>query len=201
MRRQAIAMLAAGLSGLAAGGCTSSSGAGSTLSALAPESSAASASPAAMSSLAPPPSPAPGSSGVSPVAQTGANPARVASVPSGTQVAFAAVMGAPTAAIEPLSRELSACAKLRGITVVATDGVGSGYVLKGYFSAMDDGGKGSVVYVWDVVDASGKRLYRIQGQEKLAAGGGWNSVSEATMRAIADKTMDQFAAWLSTPAG
>jgi hypothetical protein len=134
-------------------------------------------------------------------AQTSADPAQVASVPSGTQIAFAAVMGAPSAAIEPLSRELSARAKLRGIMVTPASSIGDGYVLKGYFSAMDDGGKGSIAYVGDVVDAAGKRLYRIQGQERLAAGGGWKSVSDATMTAIADKTIDQFAAWLSRPTG
>ena len=110
-------------------------------------------------------------------------------------------MGAPDSAIEPLSRELSARARQRGITVIPASSAGNGYVLKGYFSAMDDGGKGSIVYVWDVVDAAGKRLYRIQGQEKLTAKGGWKSASNATMQAIADKTVDQLAAWLSQPTG
>lgn len=200
MRRQAIAALAAGLFGLAAGGCTTSSNPGSTLAALAPESAPAGANPV-VSSSTPLPSPAPGRSVTQSATPASADAARLASVPSGTQVAFATVMGAPSAAIEPLSRELSARARQRGITVTAASDPGSGYLLKGYFSAMDDGGSGSVVYVWDVVDASGARLYRIQGQEKLAKGGGWKSVSDGTMKAIADKTIDQLAAWLSQPTG
>ncbi|BAB49752.1 msr2684 [Mesorhizobium japonicum MAFF 303099] len=82
-------------------------------------------------------------------------------------------------------------------------------MLKGYFSAISEGKDTTVIYVWDVYDPSGNRLHRINGQMKApsvnsAAGAGadsWKGVSPATMQAIADQTIDQFAAFLGGKAG
>ena len=42
-----------------------------------------------------------------------------------------------------------------------------------------------MIYVWDVVDGTGTRLHRIQGQQQAAGGEGegWNAVQAETMEA------------------
>lgn len=75
--------------------------------------------------------------------------------------------------------------------------------MKGYFSAIADGGKTTVIYVWDVLDPSGNRLHRIQGQQAAPGGqgDGWSSVTSATMEAVADSTISQLSAWLAQRQG
>ncbi len=67
---------------------------------------------------------------------------------------------------------------------------------------MSEGGSTTVIYVWDVLDPGGNRLHRIQGQAKAKGRGeGWAAVPPAIMQAIADRTIDDFAQWLSTQHG
>ncbi len=49
------------------------------------------------------------------------------------------------------------------------------------------------------LDASGNRLHRIQGQEKVpgASADSWSIVPASAMQAIADKTMQQYSTWLA----
>jgi hypothetical protein len=72
--------------------------------------------------------------------------------------------------------------------------------MKGYFSALTDNGQTTVIYVWDVLDAAGNRLHRIEGQQKVppGSGQGFAAVTDDTMRAIADQTIDQLVSWLAT---
>lgn len=128
-----------------------------------------------------------------------ATPQQVAALPGNVKISFSPVIGATTAAVEPLSRELAARAKARGILVVPEAGLKEGYLLKGYFSTIDEGGGTTVIYVWDVVGQAGKRLHRIQGQMKVenGRGNGWDDVDERTMQTIADITIDALAAWLA----
>lgn len=123
-----------------------------------------------------------------------------AALPSGSSVQFAPVIGATPQALAALSRGLTSRAAARGLNI--TQG-SAPYLMKGYFSAMADGSATSVIYVWDVMDGSGNRVHRIQGQEKAAgsSGDGWSSVNDATMEAIAAKTVDELANWISRRRG
>ncbi len=112
-------------------------------------------------------------------------------------VRFLPIIGAPVQAVTPLSRQLGADARAKGITIKSASDASAQHMLKGYFSAFADGSSTTVTYVWDVLDASGNRLNRIQGQEKAPGGGAdpWASVPAATMQTIADKTIDSYLAW------
>ncbi len=112
---------------------------------------------------------------------------------------FAPVIGASAEATQPLSARLAQRARELGIGITREDDA-SGLMMKGYFSAITEGGGTTVIFVWDVVDASGNRLHRIQGQQAAqpAPGQGWNSVDARTMEQIADETMTQLLAWLAT---
>jgi hypothetical protein len=84
----------------------------------------------------------------------------------GNTVRFLPIIGAPVQA----SRH-SRAARRRGPLARPVDQEldrhSSDYILKGYLSAFSDGGKVTVVYVWDVLDSTGGRLHRIQGQESV----------------------------------
>jgi hypothetical protein len=134
-----------------------------------------------------------------------ATAAAVASLPSTTRarINFAPIVGATVEAAGPLSERLALKARERGITLARSGEPGTTHVLKGYFSAITEGKKTTVIYVWDVLDPSGNRLHRIQGQKAVAAGNatGWASVPSGTMLEIADGTVDELVAWLGARAG
>jgi len=117
-----------------------------------------------------------------------------------SRIEFAPITGATRQATIPLTRRLSERAQQHGIAM-AGNGAMPTLILKGYFSEVDDNSSTTVIYVWDVLDRSGNRLHRIQGQAKARGKGGWAAVSARTMQEIADRTMDEFAQWLSTRTG
>ena len=127
-----------------------------------------------------------------------------AAVIARTRLQVAPIVGASVEAATPLTAELQTRAKQRGITLAGSADQSPTHVLKGYFSTMSEGKDTTVIYVWDVYDPAGNRLHRINGQQKapsIKGGEGWAAVSPATMQAIADQTIDQFAAWLGERAG
>lgn len=132
--------------------------------------------------------------------ETAATPLQA--VTTSERIQFAPVIGATAESVPALSRRLEARARQSGIAIVPQGGSAS-MVMKGYFSAIADGGKTTVIYVWDVLDPSGNRLHRIQGQQAAPGGqgDGWSSVTSATMEAVADSTISQLSAWLAQRQG
>lgn len=133
-------------------------------------------------------------------ASASATPAQTAGLAK-TRLQVAPIVGASVEAAAPLTAELQARARQRGVTLVGSTDQTATHVLKGYFSTMTEGKDTTVIYVWDVYDPSGNRLHRINGQQKAPTVGsaeGWSSVAPATMQAIADQTIDQFTAWLGS---
>jgi len=171
---------------LAAAGCTST---GSALNVSTPSSGNAMAATA--------PSAATANSGTT-ASAAAPSAAELAAIAPKTHIQFAPIIGATTEAVGPLSQRLAADAKADGISIIPANTQGATHILKGYFSAFTEGQKTTVVYVWDVLDPSGNRLHRIEGQEVTGSdkGTGWSSVSPALMEKIADDTMRQFTAWL-----
>ncbi|MDX8438773.1 hypothetical protein [Mesorhizobium australafricanum] len=150
---------------------------------------------ASPTTTAPAPSTAPATAAAS------ATPATQTAVLARTRLQVAPIVGASVDAAAPLTAELQTRAKQRGLTLVGSTDQTATHVLKGYFSTMSEGKDTTVIYVWDIYDPSGNRLHRINGQQKAAAvgsGAGWPTVAPATMQAIADQTIDQFAAWLGS---
>lgn len=115
----------------------------------------------------------------------------------GGSIRFLPIIGAPVEAVTPLSRQLGAQARANGLTIKSSSDNTSRYILKGYFSAMQDGGKTTVVYVWDVLDSTGSRLHRIQGQDSVnaTASDPWRAVPAGTMEAIAQRTIQEYVSW------
>lgn len=112
-------------------------------------------------------------------------------------IRFLPIIGAPVQAVTPLSKELGASARGNGLAIKASGDQTAEHVLKGYLSAFSDGGKVTVVYVWDVLDNSGARLHRIQGQESVKADGSdtWSSVPPDVMKEIGVATIAEYMKW------
>ncbi|WEX86095.1 hypothetical protein PZN02_002352 [Sinorhizobium garamanticum] len=122
---------------------------------------------------------------------------------SGAGIRFLPIIGAPVEAVTPLSKQLGADARAQGLAIKSSADATSEHILKGYFSALNDGGKTTVVYVWDILDGSGNRLHRIQGQDTVAstAAEPWSAVPPETMQAIATKTIKAYLDWRQSRAG
>ena len=113
-----------------------------------------------------------------------------------THLEIAPVTGAPAAAIGPMSRAMASRGREIGLDFTR-GGTITTHKLRGFFSVNDDGAETRVVYIWDVLSPQGRRLHRIQGQERLPASGGdaWRAVSTGTMERIGRSTIDRFADW------
>lgn len=137
-----------------------------------------------------------------PTRTAAAQPAPTGQASIGT-VRFLPIIGAPVQAVTPLSRQLGAEARARGLTIKSASDATSEHILKGYFSAFTDGGNVTVTYVWDVLDGNGGRLHRIQGQEVVpsAAKDPWAAVPASVMQQIATKSMAEYVAWRNGRSG
>ena len=129
--------------------------------------------------------------------------ASLAPATSGNSIRFLPIIGAPVQAVTPLSRQLGAEARAKGLTIRASNDNSAENILKGYFSAFADGSKVNVIYVWDVLDANGVRLHRLQGQETVAAKGSdpWAAVTDRVMQDIAAKTLNDYTSWKQSQRG
>ncbi|TPM90022.1 hypothetical protein [Mesorhizobium sp. B2-1-3A] len=181
-------------------------------SAITPPATSTPAAPGSTAVTIPAPSaaaPATTTAGASATTTTPLTSAQSAAILSKTRLQIAPIVGASVEAATPLTAELQTRARQRGITLAGSADQTATHVLKGYFSAISEGKDTTVIYVWDVYDPAGNRLHRINGQMKApsvnsGAGAGadsWKGVSPATMQAIADQTIDQFAAFLGGKAG
>ncbi|TDK39005.1 hypothetical protein E2F50_02365 [Rhizobium deserti] len=126
--------------------------------------------------------------------------------PSGqspSTIRFLPIIGAPVQAVTPLSRRLGAQARASGLTIRPSSDQATEHILKGYFSAFADDGKVTVVYVWDVLDSTGARLHRMQGQESVPGRGQdpWAAVPASAMEDIATQTIDGYLTWRRSRAG
>lgn len=136
---------------------------------------------------------------------TAAAPQQEASLPAaaGNTIRFLPIIGAPVQAVTPLSRRLGAEARAAGLTIRPSSDTGTEQILKGYFSAFSDGEKITIVYVWDVLDNTGSRLHRMQGQENVPGSSQdpWASVPSSTMELIAAKTIQDYMSWRQSHGG
>ncbi len=136
--------------------------------------------------------------GTAPATGAPAAPQRSAGLKPG-KLHIAPIVGAPVNVVTPLTHRINDDAKAKGIELAGNNDPSAAYVMKGYFSVLSEDNQTTVLYVWDVLDASGNRLHRIQGQEKVpgAAADSWSVVPASAMQAIADRTMQEYSTWLA----
>jgi hypothetical protein len=122
-----------------------------------------------------------------------------AATTASARIHIAPIIGSTVAAVTPLSRRLGSVAGANGLALVGEADPARTHIVKGYFSALAEGGQTTIVFVWDVFNPAGVRLHRIQGQEQAAGATGdpWASVPPATMERIADRLITDFKDWLT----
>jgi hypothetical protein len=120
--------------------------------------------------------------------------------PQGATVAFESIDGPPPGAFHRLVQDLNSEAQARRLAVVSRE-TPSAYRVRGYLSATKDKGKVTIGWVWDVFDGEQHRALRLDGAE-IAEGNhrdAWAAADDAMLGRIAASSMDQLAAFLTSP--
>ena len=123
-----------------------------------------------------------------------------AAQPRGATVAFESIDGPPQAQFNALVQKLNDEAQLRRLAVISRDNP-SAYRVRGYLAAKIVKGQTTIAWVWDVFDGDEHRALRITGEE-IAKGhphDAWTVADDAMLRRIARTSMEQLAAFLTSP--
>lgn len=120
--------------------------------------------------------------------------------PRGATVAFESIDGPPPGQFNELVQALNSEAQTRKVAVASRDS-DSAYRVRGYLAASRSKTATTVSWVWDVFDSDGRRALRITGEE--TANGhhrnAWAAADDAMLQRIASNSMDQLAAFLTSP--
>jgi len=138
------------------------------------------------------------------IALAGCNPNGAASLnaaqPRGATVAFDAIDGLPPAQFNKLVENLNSEAQTRRLAVTSRESQ-SAYRVRGYFAAKVAKRETTVSWVWDVFDREEHRALRITGEESVKGrhANAWAVADDAMLHRIAGRSMDQLAAFLTSP--
>lgn len=125
---------------------------------------------------------------------------QTAALNSGNTMTFLPVQGAPQDKVTLLSRSLKASAAEHQLNLLQSTQPGAEYQVKGYFSALSDGSGTLLVFIWDVLDTSGKRLHRINGQERAEGikSDPWQAITDRELSRVADTTASRLKSWIDS---
>lgn len=100
---------------------------------------------------------------------------------------------------DELTEGIAGGAKAADITVIRRIGAQTTHKLQGQLTAVGGDAGTVVVYIFEVYDAGGTRVYRFNGQEVAGGTSGdpWVGAGGGTMDKIADKVILELKAWLS----
>jgi hypothetical protein len=124
-----------------------------------------------------------------------------AAQPRGATVAFDSVDGLPPGQFQRLVKNLNDEAQSRRLAVISREQP-SAYRVRGYLAATVVKHQTTVSWVWDVFDQDEHRALRITGEEtaKVRHKDAWAAADEAMLRRIAQSSMEQLSAFLTSPA-
>ena len=128
------------------------------------------------------------------------NQALSAAQPRGATVAFDSVDGLPPGQFKKLVQDLNDEAQARRLAVISRE-QSSAYRVRGYLAVKVVKHQTTVSWVWDVFDREENRALRISGEEtaKVRPRDAWTVADDAMLRRIAGNSMDQLAAFLTSP--
>ena len=127
-------------------------------------------------------------------------PGRVRAQPRGATVAFDSLDGLPPGQFQQLVQNLNDEAQSRRLAVISREQP-SAYRVRGYLAAKVTKHQTIVSWVWDVFDQDEHRALRISGEEnaKIRHSDAWAAADDAMLHRIAHISMDQLAAFLTSP--
>ena len=135
---------------------------------------------------------------------TGCNPDNQAlslAQPRGATVAFDSLDGLPPGQFQKLVQNLNEEAQTRRLAVISRE-QSSAYRVRGYLAVRVTKHQTTVSWVWDVFDQDEHRALRISGEEmaKVRHRDAWAAADDAMLSRIANNSMEQLAAFLTSPA-
>lgn len=130
-------------------------------------------------------------------------PGFVAGQPRGATIAFESIDGPPPGQFHALVQNLNDEAQTRGLAVISRESP-SAYHVRGYLAAKVVKGETTISWVWDVFDRDEQRALRISGEESAKSAKGrhrdvWNAADDAMLHRIARSSVEQLAAFLTSP--
>src|SRR5665213_3179176 len=128
------------------------------------------------------------------------NPSTLAGQPRGASVAFESIDGPPPGQFRRLVQSLNTEAQSRQLAVMSHDSA-SAYRVRGYLAAKVAKRETTISWVWDVFDRDDHRALRITGEEtaKGVRRNAWSAADDEMLNRIARSSMDQLAAFLTSP--
>jgi len=114
-------------------------------------------------------------------------------------ISFAQIIGPPATISRQMTSQLISAAQRKNIPVITEKGKPATFTVRGYLAQSNERKGEKITYIWDVTDASGKRVHRILGEQTIPVKPGakpWTSVNQAAMQNIATKTANDLALWL-----
>lgn len=126
-------------------------------------------------------------------------PQWTAAQPRGATVAFESIDGPPQAQFQKLVQDLNDEAQSRRLAVMSREQP-CAYRVRGYLAAEVAKGATTVSWVWDVFDGEQHRSLRIAGAETVKGRhrDAWQAVDDAMLRRIAQSSMSELAAFLTS---
>jgi hypothetical protein len=127
-------------------------------------------------------------------------PTGLAGQPRGATVAFESIDGPPPGQFQQLVRDLNNEAQTRRLAVISRESP-SAFRVRGYLAAKVVQKQTTISWVWDVFDQNDRRALRITGEEtaKGRHRDAWSAADDEMLRRIASSSMDQLAAFLTSP--
>jgi hypothetical protein len=127
-------------------------------------------------------------------------PGAVAGPPRGATVTFESIDGLPPGQFRELVEALNNEAQTRRLAVMSRESP-SAYRVRGYLAAKVTKRETTISWVWDVFDRDDRRALRITGEE-IAKGrqrDAWSAADDEMLARIARSSMNQLAAFLTSP--
>jgi hypothetical protein len=127
-------------------------------------------------------------------------PGALTDQPRGATVAFESIDGLPPGQFRELVQALNNEAQTRRLAVMSRESP-SAYRVRGYLAAKVAKRETTISWVWDVFDRDDHRALRIAGEEtaKGRHRDAWSAADDAMLQRIARSSMDQLAAFLTSP--
>ena len=122
-----------------------------------------------------------------------------AAQPRGATVAFDSLDGLPPNQFRQLVKNLNDEAQSRRLAVISREQP-SAYRVRGYLAATVAKQRTTISWVWDVFDQDEHRALRIAGEEtaKVRHKDAWTAADDAMLRRIAQASMEQLGAFLTS---
>ncbi|MER2607190.1 MAG: hypothetical protein ABTQ29_15265 [Siculibacillus sp.] len=106
--------------------------------------------------------------------------------------------GLPVTIGDAIYRKFRAAAATAGIELVHRLEEPATWRIQGHMVALGQTSSSTVIYTWDIYDASGRPVHRIVGQELAGAASGdpWSAVDGGTQERVATRSVRLISAWL-----